>query len=196
MERFDKFDAVALPILQSNLDTDQIIPARFLRKPRTVGLGQFLFHDLRYDANGGEKEDFVLNAPPYREARIVVSKANFGCGSSRENAVWALADYGFRAAIAPSFGDIFANNCLQNGVLVIRLPNEIVNTTLNALINAPGTRIAIDLTTQTVTLPRSGPTHFDINPFDRYCLLNGVDELGYTLTHMPAINNFERRHTD
>jgi 3-isopropylmalate/(R)-2-methylmalate dehydratase small subunit len=196
LEPFTCLDAPALPVRQPNCDTDQIIPARFLRKLRGEGLGKFLFHDLRFRADGSEDPSFPLNQGPYRNARIIVAARNFGCGSSRENAVWALENYGFRAVIAPSFGDIFASNCLHNGVLTIRLPDEVVSNALDALAGAPGTRIAIDLEAQIVSLPTTGPFKFDTDPFVRHCLLNGVDELGYTLSHAAKIDDFERRSLD
>jgi 3-isopropylmalate/(R)-2-methylmalate dehydratase small subunit len=196
LEAFTRLDAPALPVTQPNCDTDQIIPARFLRKLRAEGLGEFLFHDLRFRPDGTEDPAFLLNQDPYRSARIVVAARNFGCGSSRENAVWALEDYGFRAAIAPSFGDIFASNCLHNGILTIRLPHEVVSDALRALVDAPGTRIAIDLETQIVVLPATGPYRFETDPFVRHCLLNGLDELGYTMSHAAKIDDFERRRLD
>jgi 3-isopropylmalate/(R)-2-methylmalate dehydratase small subunit len=193
MERFVSLDAVALPIPQVNVDTDQIIPARFLRKPRSEGFGQYLFYDQRFRPDGLENPAFVLNQPAYRSARIVVAGDNFGCGSSRENAVWALHDYGFRAAIAPRFGDIFANNCLQNGFLAVRLPEGIVARILATLAASAGIGLAIDLERQTVRLAGLDDMHFDIDPFARTCLLNGMDELGYTLSHMSDIDAYETR---
>jgi 3-isopropylmalate/(R)-2-methylmalate dehydratase small subunit len=187
------FEAVALPIPRVNVDTDQIIPARFLRKPRAGGFGQYLFYDLRYRPDGSEDAAFVLNRAPYRNARIVVAGANFGCGSSRENAVWALHDFGFRVVIAPSFGDIFVGNCLQNGMLAVRLPDGVVRPAMDAIAAAPGSQVAVDLDAQTVTLPGSGTCRFEIDPFSRHCLLNGVDELGYTLAHTAEIEAFEAR---
>jgi len=192
MEALRTLDAVALPMPRVNVDTDQIIPARFLRKPRAGGFGQFLFYDLRHRPDGSEEPTFLLNQPAFHQARIVVAGANFGCGSSRENAVWALHDYGFRAVIAPSFGDIFAGNCLQNGMLAVRLPGAILQPAMAAIAAAPGARVAVDLAAQTVTLPGSGVARFDIDPFSRHCLLNGVDELGYTLSHVAEIEAFER----
>jgi len=196
LEAFTRLDAPALPVIQPNCDTDQIIPARFLRKLRAEGLGKFLFHDLRFRPDGTEDPFFPLNQSPYRSARVIVAARNFGCGSSRENAVWALGDYGFRAAIAPSFGDIFASNCLHNGILTIRLPDEVVSDALEALVGAPGTRIAIDLEAQIVSLPTTGPRRFETDPFVRHCLLNGVDELSYTMSHAAKIDDFERLSLD
>ena len=194
MERFQRLDAVALPIARPNVDTDQITPARFLHKPRADDHGQYLFHDARRLADGELDPDFPLNRAEYAEARIVVAERNFACGSSRENAVWALYDRGFRAAIAPSFGDIFAANCLKNGVVPVRLPAEIIAGVLETLEAQPGARVQVDLESQTVTLP-DGSTHpFEIDPFSRYCLLNGIDELDYTRELAPEIDAFINRY--
>lgn len=186
MDPFRKLEAIALPLARANVDTDQIVPARFLKKPRSENFGQFLFRDLRAEPA------FVLNQPAYREARIVVAGRNFACGSSREHAVWALCDRGFRAAIAPSFGDIFHSNALKNGFLPVILPEAAVARLLAALQAAPGMRIEVNLEAQTVTA--EGETHrFEIAPFARRCLLEGLDELGYTLSQMAHIEAYERR---
>ncbi len=185
MQRFTTLEAVAMPIAQPNVDTDQIIPARFLQKLRKDGFGQYLFHDL------AENPDFVLNRPAYREARILVAEQNFGCGSSRENAVWALYDRGFRVVIAPSFGDIFFTNCLKNGLLPVVLPTDVVDDLLPSL---RGQSLKVDLESQLVTLPDGAGHHFDIDPFARHCLLNGIDELDYTLSLMQEIAAFERSY--
>jgi 3-isopropylmalate/(R)-2-methylmalate dehydratase small subunit len=191
MEAFRNLEAAALPLPQPNIDTDQIIPARFLRKPRSKDYGRYLFHDLRFRSDGSELLEFLLNAPLYRQSRIIVAADNFGCGSSRENAVWALYDYGFRAAIAPSFGDIFAANCLKNGFLTITFPPELTSRTLATLLAVPGTRIAIDLAAQTLTLPGGGVSDFKLDPFTKRCLMEGNDELGFTLTQLDRIIAFE-----
>jgi 3-isopropylmalate/(R)-2-methylmalate dehydratase small subunit len=194
MESLDYLDAVAAPIAAINCDTDQILPARFLQKPRRDDFGQFLFRGLRFDDAGAQRPDFVLNKALYRESRIVVANHNFGCGSSREHAVWALYDYGIRVVIAPSFGDIFFINCLKNGLLPIVLPEAVVLPLLDALAARPGSRIAIDLPAQTVTLP-DGSTHaFETEPFAKQCLLSGMDEIEYTLSHRDRIDAFERDH--
>ncbi len=186
MEPFRRLEAVALPLARANVDTDQIVPARFLKKPRAENFGQFVFHDLRTDPA------FVLNLPAYREARILVAQRNFACGSSREHAVWALYDRGFRAAIAPSFGDIFFSNAMKNGFLPVVLPEAAVAHLLAALQAAPGMRIEVNLETQTVAA--AGETHhFEIAPFAKRCLLEGLDELGYTLSQMAYIEAFERQ---
>jgi 3-isopropylmalate/(R)-2-methylmalate dehydratase small subunit len=194
MEPIDRLEATAAAMARANVDTDQIIPARFLQKPREPSLGEYLFRDLRFAADGSEIPDFFLNQPPNRAARVLVADTNFGCGSSRENAVWALHDYGFRAVIAPSFGDIFATNSLKNGLLPIRLPAEVVTALLARLGEEPGLPIAVDLAAQTVTLPDGATYAFDIDPFAKHCLLNGFDELEYTLTRVAEIAAFERRY--
>ena len=194
MEAFKRLDAVAMPLAGINIDTDQVVPARYLQKPRSDNFGDYLFRDLRQRADGAEIADFPLNRPEWRAARIIVAGRNFGCGSSREHAVWALFDYGFRVAIAPSFGDIFAGNSLKNGFLPVVLPESVVAATLAHLQAHPGARITVDLETQKVVLPDSGEHAFDIAPFARRCLLEGLDEIDYTLTHLAALQAFERRH--
>lgn len=187
MEAFRKLEAVAMPLARANVDTDQIVPARFLKKPRSEDFGQFLFHDLRADPA------FVMNQPAYREARIVVAGRNFACGSSREHAVWALWDRGFRAAIAPGFGDIFHASALKNGFLPVVLPETAVARLLAALQAAPGMKIEVDLEAQRVAA--AGERHaFEIAPFAKRCLLEGLDELGYTLSRMAHIEAFERQN--
>lgn len=182
MERFTHIESVALPVAQSNIDTDQIIPGRFLHKPRREGLGQYLFRDV----------PALLNRPGYESARILVAGPNFGCGSSRENAVWALYDYGFRAVIAPSFGDIFRNNCLKNGLLPVVLPPYVV-TGLLASLEALPLAVRVDLESQALTLPGGAEVAFDIDPFAKQSLLEGLDELDYTLTLMKDIESFEQQ---
>jgi 3-isopropylmalate/(R)-2-methylmalate dehydratase small subunit len=195
MEKFQKLDAVAVPIAAPNVDTDQIVPARFLRKPRHAGYGGFLFHDLRFDDDGAERSGFVLNRPAYRGAQILVAEKNFGCGSSREHAVYALWDYGFRAVIAPSFGDIFFNNCFKNGLLPIVLPAEQVVALLTELTQHPGAYVRVDLERQEVIAP-SGTVHrFEIDSFRKQCLLQGLDEIAFTLGHDADIAAFERRQS-
>ncbi len=180
MTRVEKFTSATVPMDQVNIDTDQIIPARFLQKPRSAGCGPYLFHDLRKDP------EFVLNLPRYKDARVLVAAENFGCGSSRENAVWALQDYGFRAVIAPSFGDIFRSNCLKNGLLPVVLEGDVVAELLKTT-----PEVTVDLEAQTVSF--SGRSvRFEVDPFAKHCLLNGVDELGYTLSRMAEIEAFEQ----
>jgi 3-isopropylmalate/(R)-2-methylmalate dehydratase small subunit len=190
---FERLDAVALPLALSNIDTDQIIPARFLQKPRNEGYADFLFRDLRFDSSGSPKQDFILNKPAFASARILVAGRNFGCGSSREGAVYALWDFGFRSVIAPSFGDIFQSNALKNGFLPVVLPQSDVDELLAVLSTTPGTSLAVDLTDQSVRLPTGEVRHFEIDPFIKQCLLRGVDELDYTLSFASEIAAFEAR---
>ena len=194
MKPFERLHAVALPIAQPNLDTDQIIPARYLQKPRAADFGQYLFRDLRYRKDGTEDPAFLLNQPAYRNARVVVAERNFACGSSREHAVWALYDYGIRAVIAPSFGDIFHSNALKNGLLAIVLPAAVVRETMAVLLAKPGSAVEVDLDARTVTSPDGGIHEFAIDPFSRHCLLHGVDELDYTLSQVDRIAEFEHRY--
>ncbi len=195
MDAFTSLRAVAVPFGGINVDTDQIIPARFLSKPRSGGCGQYLFHDLRFDENGKERDGFILNHPAYRRARILVGEANFGCGSSRENAVWAVQDYGFRVMIAPSYGDIFYANSLKNGLVPVILEPADVASLISALNAHPGASIAVDLALQTVTAVDGGVHGFDIDPYSKQSLLNGIDEMTHTLSQMDKIEAFERRQT-
>ena len=196
MEPFKHLEAVAVPMARPNIDTDQIIPARFLQKPRKNNFGEYLFRDLKFLADGSENTGFVLNQAAYRDVRVLVAARNFGCGSSREHAVWALSDYGIRAAIAPSFGDIFFGNSLKNGFLPVVLPEAIVDGLLAALHAKPGATIAIDLPAQTVTAPDGAVHRFEIAPFPKQCLLEGLDEIGYTLTRMDEIVRFEQAYKE
>ncbi|MGY6125477.1 3-isopropylmalate dehydratase small subunit [Paraburkholderia strydomiana] len=196
MESLTHVDAVAAPVVAINCDTDQILPARFLQKPRSDDFGKFLFRSLRFGPDDIEQPDFVLNRAAYRDSRIVVANHNFGCGSSREHAVWALYDYGIRAAIAPSFGDIFFINCLKNGLLPIVLPEAVVLPLLDTLLASPGSRIAVDLPAQTVTLPDGAVHAFHMEPFAKECLLRGMDEIDYTLSHQDRIDAFERNRPE
>jgi 3-isopropylmalate/(R)-2-methylmalate dehydratase small subunit len=194
MRPFTNETAVAVPIDLPNVDTDRIIPARFLRKPRAPEFAGYLFHDVRFDADGHEREDFVLNQAPFRGAGIVVAAENFGCGSSREAAVWALDAYGIRAVIAPSLGDIFHENCYKNGLLPVILPAETVAGLRAQLHARPGASIGVDLDTQTVTAPDGTRHPFEIDPFRKQALLRGQDEIALTLSHEADIAAFERRH--
>jgi 3-isopropylmalate/(R)-2-methylmalate dehydratase small subunit len=196
MKPFEALDSVAVPIAQANVDTDQIVPARYLQKPRSDDFGAYLFRDLRARARGSNEPPFVLDQEPYRSARILVAQRNFGCGSSREHAVWALYDHGFRAVIAPSFGDIFANNALKNGLLPIVLPAPVVAEMLQSLAARPGSRLKVDLAAQTVLAPDGTAHEFAVDPFAKYCLINGIDELDYTLSQVQQIVDFERRYGD
>ncbi len=195
MEPFRHLAAVAAPIDLPNIDTDRIIPARFLRKPQGApGYATFLFHDVRFDADGSEQPDFILNQAPYRHARILVVAENFGCGSSREMAVWALDACGIRSVIAPSLGDIFHQNCFKNGLLPVILPAEVVAGLRRQLHQRPGASITVDLDAQTVTAPDGGRHRFEIDPFRKEMLLSGRDEIGLTLDFAARIREFEERH--
>ena len=194
MEPFTSLTAIAAPYYLPDLDTDKLIPHRYLRKPLAAGYRNFLFYDARFTPDGAVKADFVLHREPYNRARILVTGRNFGCGSTREGAVYALHDFGFRAIIAPSFADIFRSNCLQNGVLPVTLPVDVVEK-LNAHIEQhPGATVAIDLPTQTVTTPDGLVHGFDIDPTRKQQLLAGLDDIGITLEHSALIDDFEREY--
>ena len=193
MEPFTTFTAPAAAIDFSNLDTDRIVPARFLHNTRAAGYGQFLFHDLRFDTEGRDKPEFVLNQPASRGARILIAEENFACGSSREAAVWALADYGIRAVIAPSFGDIFFENSFKNGLLTVVLPAAEVVRLRDAVRAQPGAAVVVDLQAQAVTGPDGKSTRFEIDAFKKECLLSGQDEIGLTLAREADIAAFEER---
>ena len=188
MTPFTRLDAVAVPLDIVNVDTDRIVPARFLRQPRSAGYQNFLFRDLRES-----DPDFVLDRDAYRGAQVLVAAENFGCGSSREAAVWALAGSGLRAWIAPSFGDIFFENSFKNGVLAIVLPHDRVVALRGQLARDPGARVAIDLPAQTVTFPDGTIERFDIDPFRKECLVAGIDEIDLTLRHLDQIEGYEAR---
>ena len=191
MTPFTTLTAIAVPLDLVNVDTDRIVPARFLRKPRSDGYENFLFHDLRE----GDAA-FVLDRPEYRDARILVAAENFGCGSSREGAVWALAGAGLRAWIAPSFGDIFFENSFKNGLLAIVLPAARVAAIRAQLLGSPGAEITIDLPSQTVTSPDGGVDRFEIDPFRKECLLAGIDEIDLTLRYERDIAAYEGRQRE
>ena len=192
-EPFTRLTAVAAPIDLPNVDTDRIVPARFLRKPQDAGYGRFLFHDVRFDPSGAERPEFVLNQAPFRAARILVAAENFGCGSSREGAVWALGGHGVRAVIAPSFGDIFFGNCFKNGLLPVVLPADTVAELRRSLHARPGATMTVDLEQQTVSAPDVATHRFEIDAFRKRCLLTGEDEIAFTLGYIDAIRAFEER---
>ena len=194
MQRLIRETAVAAPIEGRNIDTDQIIPARFLKFDRSGGYGQFLFHDLRFTPDGVERPDFILNRPPFRGARILVADDNFGCGSSREGAAYALRDFGVRAIIAPSFGDIFYNNCLKNALIPVRLPEDVVTRVRRDLMAEPGLEITVDLDNQSVVLPDGSRHDLKIDAFWRECIMKGLDEVALTLSYMPQIERFEEAY--
>jgi len=191
MEPFKKLSATAAPLRAENVDTDQIIPARFLTAVTKEGMGDGLFSSWRYNADGSPKAEFVLNQPQFNGADILIAGRNFGSGSSREHAVWALTEYGFRCVITPGFADIFYNNSLKNGLLPVALPEETINMLLDLVEEDPEIKITVDLESQRVTLP-DGQTHsFDIDPFRKICLLEGLDDLGYILSKTDAIEAHE-----
>lgn len=194
MQAFTKQTALAAVLPGENVDTDQVIRARFLKADRAEGYGQFLFHDLRFDAEGRERPGFVLNQAPFRDAKVLVVGENFGCGSSREGAVYALWDYGFRAVIGPSFGDIFYNNALKNGLLPVRLPAAEVEALRDAIGAGPDRAVTIDLQGEHVVLPRGKCAPLAIDPFWRECILKGLDEIELAFGHMSEIEKFERDH--
>ena len=191
MEKFTTLDGIAAPFPMVNVDTDRIIPARFLKTIKKTGLGKNLFNELRYNEDGSEKPDFVLNKPAYREARVLVAGDNFGCGSSREHAPWALVDFGIRCVIAPSFADIFNNNASKNGMLLIALPQETVDKLMEDAEKGGNARLSVDLETQRITRPDGEEIAFDIDPFKKHCLLNGLDDIALTLQKDERIGAFE-----
>lgn len=188
---FNNLHSSAIPLDRRNVDTDQIIPARFLRKPRAAGMAAYLFHDLRLDPDGRARPEFVLNAPIYEGASVLVARENFGSGSSREAAVYALWDGGIRAVIAPSFGDIFYSNSLKNGLLPVVLDSARVDQWLQRLLAEPGLRVRVDLENQTAALGSDATDRFEICPFQKRLLLTGQDELGYTLALDASVKAFE-----
>ncbi len=195
MEPFTSLTATAAPFDAVNVDTDQIVPSRFMRRPRDdEDYHTFLFHDIRYFEDGSEKPDFILNQAPYREARILVAGHNFGCGSSREVAVFALMANGFRAVIASSFGDIFFNNCFNNGVLPIRVDEETAARLRAGLHASPGASMTVELDPQIITGPDGAKVEFDVDPFRKHCLLKGLDTIGLTLEYENEMKAFEDRY--
>ena len=193
MQNFTKLTGVAAPFPLRNVDTDMIIPKQFLKTIKRTGLGKALFYELRYDQAGNEQADFVLNKPAYRNAEILIAGENFGCGSSREHAPWALLDFGFRCVIAPDFADIFFNNCFQNGILAIKLPQEQVDKLMDDASRGANATVTVDLEAQEIRGPDGGVIRFDVDPFRKHCLLNGLDNIGLTLEKEKAIKDFEAR---
>ncbi|WP_404424533.1 3-isopropylmalate dehydratase small subunit [Thalassospira australica] len=193
MDKFTTLTGVAAPLPMINVDTDMIIPKQFLKTIKRSGLGKNLFDEMRYDDKGNEIPDFVLNKPAYRNAKIIVAGDNFGCGSSREHAPWSLLDFGIRCIIAPSFADIFYNNCFKNGILPIRLPQEDVDKLMDDAERGENATITIDLEKQEIHGPDGGCITFDVEPFRKHCLLNGLDDIGLTLQKGDAINDFEAK---
>ncbi len=194
MQPFRKLTGIAAPLPLVNVDTDQIIPAKWLKTIRRTGLGRGLFESLRFREDGSENPDFVLNREPYRRAVILIAGENFGCGSSREHAPWALLDFGIRCIIAPSFADIFHNNCFKNGILPIVLPQETVDALMEEAEQAAEPVFTVDLETQTIHRPSgNAPVRFEVDPFKRQCLLEGLDDIGLTLQRLAKIEAFEAR---
>lgn len=194
MEPIRKFTSRLVPLPNENVDTDQITPARFLKVTAKTGLGKFLFYDWRFDAAGNPIPGFVLNKPEIAGAQVLLAGNNFGCGSSREHAPWALADFGFRAIISTSFADIFRNNCLKNGLLPIVVEVPIHQELFKLVGQDPSIEITVDLASQLLTLPNGKQPSFPVDPFSKKCLLDGVDELGYLLALSDTISRFEATH--
>ena len=195
MQPFRKHTGIAAPLDRVNVDTDQIIPKQFLKRIERTGFGEFLFYDWRLFPDGRPKPDFVLNDARYRQASILIAGANFGCGSSREHAPWALMDYGFRAIIAPSFADIFTTNCFKNGLLAVVLPDAAVAELMTRAQDHAPYRLTIDLEQRIVSDEQGFSASFPIDDFRRHCLLEGLDDIGLTLQHEPEIAAYESRHT-
>lgn len=191
MEKFVKLSGVAAPLRMINVDTDIIIPKQFLKTIKRAGLGKSAFNDIRYNEDGSENPDFVLNREPYRQASILITGENFGCGSSREHAPWAILDMGIRCIISESFADIFYNNSFKNGILPIKLPKEQVEILMKEAEENPGTPFEIDLEKQVVTRGNKFSFPFDIDPFRKHCLLNGLDDIGLTEVKSAKIKDFE-----
>jgi len=191
MDRFTTLTGVAAPLPMVNVDTDMIIPKQFLKTIGRSGLGVNLFDEMRYDRDGNEIADFVLNRPAYRGATILVAGENFGCGSSREHAPWAIKDFGLRCVIAPSFADIFFNNCFKNGILPIPLPQEKVDLLMKDAGKGQNARISVDLEAQTITASDGEVIPFDVDPFRKRCLMEGLDDIGLTMERSSRIDEFE-----
>ena len=191
MTPFTTLTGIAAPMPLVNIDTDMIIPKQFLKTIKRSGLGVSLFDELRYDRDGNELPDFVLNQPAYRQTQILVAGDNFGCGSSREHAPWALLDFGIRCVISTSFADIFFNNCFKNGILPIVLPQDAVDVLMEDARRGANARMTVDLENQTVTTSDGVAFSFDVDPFRKHCLLNGLDDIGLTMEKAPAIQTFE-----
>jgi 3-isopropylmalate/(R)-2-methylmalate dehydratase small subunit len=193
MQKFTQLTGVAAPLPMINVDTDKIIPKQYLKTIERKGLGKGLFDEMRYRADGSENPDFVLNKPAYRQAKILVAGENFGCGSSREHAPWALLDFGIRCIIATSFADIFYNNCFKNGILPIKLPAEDVEKLMDDANRGANAVVTIDLEKQEITGPDGGRIRFELDPFRKHCLLNGLDDIGLTLEKAASIDRYEEQ---
>ncbi|MDE2006752.1 MAG: 3-isopropylmalate dehydratase small subunit [Rhodospirillales bacterium] len=193
MQKFETLTGVAAPLPIDNIDTDMIIPKQYLKTILRTGLGKGLFSELRYNDDGSENPDFVLNKPAYRKAQILVAGDNFGCGSSREHAPWALLDFGIRCVIAPDFADIFYNNSFKNGILPIRLPRAVCDALIEDAKLGGNARITVDLGRQVVVRPNGEEIGFEIDPFRKHLLLNGLDDIGQTMQHETAIGGYEAK---
>jgi 3-isopropylmalate/(R)-2-methylmalate dehydratase small subunit len=193
MEKFTVLEGVAAPLKMINVDTDRIIPKQYLKTIKRTGLGKGLFAEMRYKDDGGENPDFILNKPAYRNARIVVAGDNFGCGSSREHAPWALLDYGIRCVISTSFADIFYNNCFKNGILPIKVSPEDLEKLFDDADRGANATLTVDLPNQEIRGPDGGVVKFDIDPFRKHCLLNGLDDIGLTMVKAEAIAGYEEK---
>ena len=205
MKKFETIDAIVAPLDRSNVDTDAIIPKQFLKSIKRSGFGPNLFDEWRYLDHGEPgmdnskrplNPDFVLNQPRYKNAQILLARENFGCGSSREHAPWALEDYGFRVIIAPSYADIFFNNCFKNGILPIVLDAAVVDSLFNEVADSEGYTLKVDLESQTITRPSGETISFEVEEFRKYCLLNGLDDIGLTLQHVDDIKAYEQRRAE
>jgi 3-isopropylmalate/(R)-2-methylmalate dehydratase small subunit len=193
MEKFTTLTGVAAPMNKINVDTDMIIPKQFLKTIKRAGLGKNLFDEMRFDRDGNEVEDFVLNQPAYREAKILVAGDNFGCGSSREHAPWALLDFGIRCVISTSFADIFYNNCFKNGILPIKVSKEQLDQLMDDAERGANATLTVDLATQTIQGPDGGEIAFEMDDFKKHCLLNGLDDVGLTMENKDKIEEFENQ---
>jgi 3-isopropylmalate/(R)-2-methylmalate dehydratase small subunit len=194
MQPFRKLTALVAPLDRANVDTDQIIPKQFLKRIERTGYGDFLFFDWRQTPEGKPVPEFVLNDPRYKGAQILVAGKNFGCGSSREHAAWALNDFGFRCVIAPTFADIFFSNAGKNGILLVRLSEEQVNKLLENAQKIPGYQLTVSLEEQKVTDAKGFEASFEVDPFRKFCLLEGLDDIGLTLRHTAALDAYEKQH--
>ena len=193
MEKFEKISGIAAPMPLINIDTDMIIPKQFLKTIKRSGLGVNLFDEMRYDDNGDEIPDFVLNKPAYRSSEIIVAGDNFGCGSSREHAPWAIIDFGIRCVIAPAFADIFYNNCFKNGILPIALPQDQVDVLMKDAEKGANARMEVDLVSQQISTSDGAVFSFEVDEFKKRCLLEGLDDIGQTFQKVAAIDNFEAK---
>ena len=193
MDKFDKHRGVAAPLNMINIDTDKLIPKQFLKTIKRTGLGRYLFNEIRFNADGSENEDFVLNKPAYRDASILVAGDNFGCGSSREHAPWALLDFGVKCVISTSFADIFFNNCFKNGILPIVVSKEELDQLMDDADNDANSVIDIDLENQYIGRPNGEKINFEIDEFRKHCLINGLDDIGLTMQKRSNIDSFEKK---